>query len=78
MLEVAQTPRLFPMIVLFRMMFSRTPESADGNGSGGSTGSAGSGSAMWPRPIAAFCVISGLRFSTTLRRVPVLRATPQS
>ena len=58
-LAVAQTPRLLPMIVLSRITFSCTPESADGNGSGGSTGRLGSGSAMWPRPIAASCVMLG-------------------
>src|SRR5918992_704943 len=77
-LPVSQTPRLFPITVLPRMMFSRTPESADGNGSGGSVGRFGSGSAMWPSANAASCVISGRRFSITLRRVPVLSATPQS
>ena len=77
-LPVIHTPRLFPITVLLRMMFSRTPESADGNGSGGSDGRAGSGSAMWPSAKPASCVISGRMFSITLRRVPVLSATPQS
>ena len=45
---VSQMPRLFPMIVLLRTMLSRTPESADGNGSGGSTGRDGSCSSRWP------------------------------